>query len=241
MLYHKVERTTDRIGPDMKTAKLSADRRKSQILAAARTLFARKGYTEVTLDEIARRVGVSRPRVIQLFGSKQRIYETIAESAYTAHPLDQDLADPIARNDDIAVFEGFARHILTHTLNREDREIFKILMYARLREDRFHRVHFHKKDKLMISRLSGYVSDRIRHGAFQDMDPRTVIYCYQAMISNLAIYKNVLGQMDFVTVEELSRDCARIFLDGIKSRRAEAVAQPEKNADSADANATRKR
>jgi len=200
----------------MSKTKLSAEERRSQILAAARTLFAQKGFAEVSLDEIAKRVGVSRPRIIQLFGSKQNIYDAIVEAAYAAHPMDQDLADPIARKDDIAVFEGFARHILKHTEDREDREIVKILMYARLREDSFHRTHFHKKDTLMISRLTDYVGERIRDGGFREIDPRTLIYCYQAMVSNLAIYKNVLGQMDFVTVQALSRECARIFLEGIK-------------------------
>ncbi len=54
-------------------------------------------------------------------------------------------------------------------------------------------------------------------GAFKVMDPRTLIYCYQAMISNLAIYKNVMKKMDFVTIEDLSRTCAEIFLQGIKA------------------------
>ncbi|MDQ7785375.1 MAG: TetR/AcrR family transcriptional regulator [Desulfomonilaceae bacterium] len=201
----------------MGRTKLSAEERKSQILAAARTLFAQKGYSDVSLDEIAAEVGVSRPRVIQLFGSKQSIYEAIVEAAYAAHPMDQDLADPISRKDDTAVFEGFARHILKHTEDREDRETLKILMYARLREDSFHRSHFHKKDTLMMSRLTDYVGERIRAGVFRDIDPRTLIYCYQAMVANLAIYKNVLGRMDFVTIDELSRECARIFLEGVRA------------------------
>lgn len=200
----------------MSSDKRSSDERKAQILAAARTLFARKGYADVTLNEIAKKVGVTRPRVIQLFGSKQNIYGVIAESAYESHPMDQDLADPIQRKDDVAVFETFARHILSHTVNKADREIFKILLYARLREDRFHRTHFHKKDTLMISRLSDYVRGRIEEGVFRNIDPRTLLFCYQAMITNLAIYKNVLRQMDFVTIEALSQECARIFLDGVK-------------------------
>jgi AcrR family transcriptional regulator len=181
-------------------------------------LFAKGGYAEVTLDEIAKKVGISRPRVIQLFGSKRNIYETIAESAYKSHPMDRDLIGPIERQDDFAVFKAFALHILEHTANREDREIFKILLYARLKEDRFHQTHFQKKDTLMISRLAEYVSQRIEDGAFQGFDPRTIIYCYQAMISNLAIYKNVMKRMDFVEVEDLSENCARIFLDGIRTQ-----------------------
>lgn len=203
-----------------KAERLSSTQRKSQILAAARSLFAGKGYAEVTLDEIAQRVGVSRPRVIQLFGSKQSIYEAIAESAYTAHPMDQDLADPMARKDDLGVFKVFAEHILKHTCNKEDREIFKILMYARLKEDHFHRLHFHKKDTLMMGRLWDYVGIRMEEGAMKRMDPRLVVYAYQAMISNLAIYKNVLKQMEFVSIEELSLRCAEIFLTGLSCSEA---------------------
>jgi len=204
--------------------KLSSAERKLQVLSVSRSLFAKKGFAGTTLDDIAGKAGVSRPRILQLFGSKQRIYETIAATAYRDHPMDQDLAEPIAQKDDFAVFEAFAAHILEHTRKRAEREIFKILMDARLKEDRFHRIHFHRQDSLMISRLEEYVSQRIEDGVIRKMDPRVIIYAYQAMISNLAIYKNVMRQMNFVTIADLSRDCARIFLEGIAMDRNPAPA-----------------
>jgi AcrR family transcriptional regulator len=213
--------------------KLPSADRKVQVLAAARTLFAKQGYAGTTVDEIARKAGVSRPRVLQLFGSKQRIYEAIAETAYRSHPMDRDLADPIRRRDDFEVFETFARHILHHTRKRAEREIFKILMNARLMEDRFHRVHFHRQDTLMIGRLEDYVRQRIEDGVFRSMDPRVVIYAYQAMVSNLAIYKNVMKKMEFVTADELSRSCAAIFMAGLAiepSIRSKRGVDPKKGA-----------
>jgi len=197
--------------------KLPSQERKRQVLDAARHLFAKRGYDKTTLDDISKRVGISRPRVIQLFGSKEEIYRTIAKMAYKSHPIDKDLAEPIRRKDDFAVFKEFASHILRHTLRGEDREIFKILMYARLKEDDFHRAHFHEKDNLMISRLLDYVRERIQEGAFKKMDHRTIVYAYQAMISNLVVYKNVLNEMEFVDIDGLSSDCARIFLGGIQA------------------------
>jgi AcrR family transcriptional regulator len=197
--------------------RLSADDRKKQIISIARTLFAKKGFNATTLDEIAAMAGVTRPRVLQLFESKLKIYETIATTAYGSHPMDKDLAEPIRRKDDYGVFKAFAEHVLFHTRKREDRENLKILVTARLREDKFHRVHFHKQDTLMMSRLEGYVNERIQDGAFKRMDYRTIIFAYQAMITNLGIYKNVMKKMDFVTIEQLSSDCARIFIEGISS------------------------
>jgi hypothetical protein len=39
----------------------------------------------------------------------------------------------------------------------------------------------------------------------------------------LAMYKGVFKQMDFVTVDELSRSCATIFLEGISSGRDDST------------------
>jgi AcrR family transcriptional regulator len=198
--------------------RFNSEYRKNQILTAARSLFAKKGYSATTLDEIAKKTDISRPRVVQLFGSKLKIYEAIASRAYRSHPLDVDLAEPIRHKDDYGVFKAFAEHVLLHTQKREDRENLKILVAARLREDKFHRVHFHKQDILMVSRLEGYVKERIKDGVFKDMDYRTIIFAYQAMITNLGIYKNVMKKMNFVTIEELSRDCARIFVEGVSCK-----------------------
>lgn len=214
LCYVAVEMKTPRKSQTRK--RLPSDKRKRQILDAARHLFAKRGYDKTTLDDIARRVGISRPRVVWLFGSKQKIYYmAIAEMAYKAHPMDKDLAEPIRKKDDFAVFREFAFHILSHTRRGEDREIAKILMYARFKEDSFYRTHFHEKDNLMMSRLADYVRARVEEGAFKPMDYRTIVYAYQAMISNLVIYRNVLKQMEFVSIDELAQDCARIFLAGV--------------------------
>ncbi len=198
-----------------KHQRLSADKRRRQILNAARTLFANRGYGETTLDAIAKKVGVSRARVVQLFGSKQGVYKAIAETAYRDHPMDRDLAEPMARRDDRAVFEAFALHILSHAAGPAEREIMKILIYARLREDEFFRAHFEEQDSLMMSRLTDYVAQRMEAGAFKKMDPRVVVFAYQAMLFNLALYKHALGQMDFVDNESLARQCAAIFIEGL--------------------------
>ncbi len=219
----------------MKQHRLSAEDRRAQILAAARSLFAKKGYAEVTLDEIAARVGISRPRVIQLFGSKRNVYVAIAESAYRSHPMDKDLAEPIERNDDFGVFQAFAFHVLQHTRHKEEREIFKIFMHARFKEDHFYRAHFQEKETLMMSRLTDYVTRRVQEGAFRRMDPRTIIFCFQAMIVNLVMYKHMMKKMKFVTIEELSCECARIFVEGIRAKveKSNEITQAEDAAEAA--------
>ncbi len=208
----------------MKKQRLSSEDRRSQIIQEARSLFAKKGYAEVSLDSIAAKVGVSRPRILQLFGSKLNIYMAIADAAYRSHSMNKDLAGPIEKNDDLGVFEAFAAHVLKHTRKREGREIFKISLYASFKGDFFHKLHFQEKEMVMMSRLQEYVNRRIREGVFRKSDPKIIIFCYHAMIWNIVMYKNMMKQMDFVSLEDLSRECARIFVDGLINR----VAKKEK-------------
>lgn len=57
-----------------KRVRLSATQREQQLLDVAEDLFTERGYEGVTLEEIARTAGVSRPIVYQHHGSKDGIF-----------------------------------------------------------------------------------------------------------------------------------------------------------------------
>lgn len=48
--------------------------RERQVIAAAETLFAEQGFAAASMDELSRRVGVSKPVVYALVGSKEELY-----------------------------------------------------------------------------------------------------------------------------------------------------------------------
>src|ERR1700749_68115 len=54
--------------------RLSRDDRMHQTLGAAHGLFAERGYSDVTMDEIAAAVGVTKPLRYNYFGNKERLY-----------------------------------------------------------------------------------------------------------------------------------------------------------------------
>jgi len=70
-------------------------------------------------------------------------------------------------------------------------------MYACFKEDRVHRVHFQEKEMPMMSRVTDYVSKRIQEGSFRKMDPRIIVFCYQAMVWNIAMYKNMMKKWNW--------------------------------------------
>ena len=48
--------------------------REQQMLETARALFAARGYADVTMDEVAAAVGVTKPLLYTYFGNKDRLY-----------------------------------------------------------------------------------------------------------------------------------------------------------------------
>jgi AcrR family transcriptional regulator len=69
--------------------------REQQVLAAARALFAQRGYGAVTMDEVADAVGVTKPLLYIYFGNKERLYLACMEPA--AEELREAVASAVAQ------------------------------------------------------------------------------------------------------------------------------------------------
>jgi len=57
--------------------------RKAQMLAVAEQVFAERGYLAASMDEIAERVGVSKPMLYEYFGSKEGLLVGCIDKART--------------------------------------------------------------------------------------------------------------------------------------------------------------
>jgi AcrR family transcriptional regulator len=62
-------------------SRLSRDERMEQTLGVAHELFAERGYGDVTMEEIAAAVGVTKPLLYNYFGNKERLYIACMERA----------------------------------------------------------------------------------------------------------------------------------------------------------------
>ncbi len=60
--------------------RLSADRRREQLLEVALRLFATSGFNATTMDEIAEAAGVTKPLLYQHFDSKRALYLELVRS-----------------------------------------------------------------------------------------------------------------------------------------------------------------
>lgn len=55
--------------------------RREELLSAATTAFARRGYFGTTTNEVAAEAGISQPYVVQYFGSKEKLFLQVHDRA----------------------------------------------------------------------------------------------------------------------------------------------------------------
>jgi AcrR family transcriptional regulator len=91
LMTSSAPRTTPR-----RTRLARADRME-QTLTVARMLFAEQGYNAVTMDEVAAKVGVTKPLLYNYFGNKERLYIACMERAGDA--LTATIAASVAATD----------------------------------------------------------------------------------------------------------------------------------------------
>ncbi|MEQ0558137.1 helix-turn-helix domain-containing protein [Amycolatopsis sp. NEAU-NG30] len=66
----------------MSETRLPAAVRRAGILAAAEAEFAVTGLAGTRLEAIAARAGISHPRIVQMFGSKQKLFLEVVHAAF---------------------------------------------------------------------------------------------------------------------------------------------------------------
>jgi AcrR family transcriptional regulator len=64
------------------TPRMSSTERRAGIIAAAMTEFAESGYVGTSADTIARRVDVSQPYVLRLFGTKKELFIAVVRECF---------------------------------------------------------------------------------------------------------------------------------------------------------------
>jgi AcrR family transcriptional regulator len=69
------------VTPMAERTRLPRAEREQQVLAAARALFAERGFGAVTMDDVAAAVGVTKPLLYIYFGNKERLYLACMEPA----------------------------------------------------------------------------------------------------------------------------------------------------------------
>ena len=96
--------------------RLNPAERRDQILDAANELFAERGYDEVTIEDIAKRAGVTRGLVHHYFGGRKEVYIALVERLGAVR--EEQLRAPVGRSARARVADSVSRWLDWTEANR---------------------------------------------------------------------------------------------------------------------------
>jgi AcrR family transcriptional regulator len=195
------------------SARMAGEERRLQILEVAVTLFSQKGFRGTTTKEIAQAAGVSEAMVFRHFATKQELYSAILDHKACASgrfdPAEM-AADPIARQDDRAVFESLALGALTHHEN--DPQFQRLLLHSALEKHELAQMFFDQIVRHVYDFLGSYIRERQRDGAFIEIDPAIVVRCFIGMVMHHSLNNN-LWDPDRRLLNISNESAAKLFTD----------------------------
>jgi AcrR family transcriptional regulator len=196
------------------------EERRRQIIQEAIRCFADKGFRGTTVRELASRVGITEAALYRYFPSKEALYQAIIDEKIAA-PDPVETVEAAARaGDDLAVFGGLARNFLAN--GDTDPSFLRILLYTGLEGHELSAPFFAQRIRRTREFVAGYIAQRIRDGAFRDMDPTLGARAFLGMIVDYLIVRQIFQQKDVYGEghgpQQVADAFVSIFLDGIRRR-----------------------
>ncbi len=169
--------------------RLTGKERQIQILQEAKNLCAQKGFAGTKLDEIAQKAGVSRVLVIQHFGNKEKLYESLINYLFKSHPIekDPDIKKNIESKNDFGVFKSYFQHISKYMTEDKKHSPLRLIFFSMLEKPDLYEKHYYHRRTKGLAVLEKYISERIKDGVFQKVNPRCVAIVFSAMVIQLLI------------------------------------------------------
>jgi TetR/AcrR family transcriptional regulator len=207
-----MERTTKKNG------RLSGEERRKQIINAALTLFAEKGFSGTRTREIAELADVSETLIFQHFKTKEDLYRAALTELFSHYPVPPEVEEKMAEKDDVGVFRTFAQHVIKHGL--QDRRIIRLGIFSALEGPRFGEIFHHggEAGPPLPQLLAPYIQQRIEDGALKKVNAQIAA---QLFIETANMYladqeASISGPPLPFSAEEVVETLVRIFLDGLK-------------------------
>jgi len=207
------------------STRLSALDRRRQIMRAASSLFARRGYGGTTTREIAQRAGINEALLFRHFPSKEKLYWTIIEEQCSARGRRRKIKEILdACGSDFEVFAAIAREFLMR--NARDTELTRLLWFTALESHTLSRRFFRTYVAVYYEELAGYIRRRMDEGAFRSADPLLSARGFLGMVVYHFLIQELFGGQKYQKFDpvQVAETLAGIWLNGMQNGAGPAAA-----------------
>ncbi|OGO46292.1 MAG: hypothetical protein A2W34_02450 [Chloroflexi bacterium RBG_16_64_32] len=164
------------------------NRRRSQIISAARKVFSRKGYDAATVEEIAETAGVSKGLIYHYFRSKEDVLVATAEAWLDAFKEDtkrMTTAEATASSKLLAV----QRLHTEQTIKGWDFVLVQVEFWSELLRQPAIAHHYARMFRNARSLLAATIEEGIAGGEFRPVPAKEVASLMMAMVDGLTLQR----------------------------------------------------
>jgi AcrR family transcriptional regulator len=189
-----------------------AEERRKQIMDAALTCFARKGYHKTTMDDIVAESGLSKGTLYWYFKSKDELFFSLVNSFFLEirHDIDAIAEQHTSASDKLRAlaheFVSFFDEV-TEFLS----VFFEFWMQSALNEQL--NQLFQNMLVQYRGKIAGIIEDGIEAGEFQEVDAEQLAWAVMAVYDGLWFYKMLAA--DEVDLEKANQAFLDTLLGGL--------------------------
>ena len=177
--------------------------RERQIVALGEELFAERGFAKASMDELARRAGVTKPVIYELFGSKDGLFRACLEGL--ALRLADEIADAArAQPDPESRLRAGGLAFLRFA--QENRVAYELLYEGR----------FSDAAVSVRRRQAALILELMRELAPQDVDPRELEVAANAVNSAYEGVAQWMWDHPDIPIERLADWTVELLLPGLR-------------------------
>jgi len=194
--------------------RMKAAERRASILAVAKVLFADKGFHAVSVDEIARRVGVSPAVLYQHFSSKDDLYEAVLESL--SAPRETYIEAALDGPDDFAsVLHRITKVFISRI--EEDPDYIRMELLGALEGGDIAKRFFASRWQSIVDYIEYSLQELVREKRISAVNERTAALLFQGMIREAIYNKCIVNAERYkdISMDKLIRQLLQLFLQAI--------------------------
>lgn len=195
--------------------RLKAAERRASILAVAKVLFADRGYHGVSVDEIAKRLGVSPAVLYRHFDSKDALYEAVLNeiACHRESYVEAALSGP----DDFASVLTRMAHVYIESVAR-DPDYLKMEMHSVLEGSAATQQFFESRWKSFSDYIEVSMQEMVPAGKVNKVNPRIASLMFQGMIREALYAKCIYQSARYkeIRLSDLTEQLIRLFLVAVE-------------------------
>ncbi|MCC6750519.1 MAG: TetR/AcrR family transcriptional regulator [Deltaproteobacteria bacterium] len=205
------------------------DERCTQLLEAARRVFAQKGYHAATVDDVTRAAGVAKGTFYLYFGEKRAaFYELIRQFFELVTDVGRSVSRDVAtKSEYFARVEQAASSLAK--LFRENRDLVRLVYRESMGMD--DQLEAMVRD--FYRRMAAVEADNVRLGIElgllrDDLNPLLVAYAHIGIVERVLLQS--IFDRSFPEISDLVHQLITLSYDGVRRREGEQLAPRERDA-----------